>query len=156
MPSQAEFMHQVSTIENLEVYERQAEHRRQRQASYAQMFANIEQSLANNQRPPTITFPESNDIFDLSPSGNYIRLFDTSIYIPESSREQIPDALETRLVLDNHALSTYEHDGSNTWTTRSLCGTFAIVNAMNRWREIGYKCLGCGQRRTLNGSPTEG
>ena len=149
-----EFMHEVSSIKNLDNYERRLEQRRQERMRIRNLWSNI---FRTEDTPEVLEFPPSRELFSSLPSGRHMRLFSSRIYIREDLVSQIPDELMPRIQSDSITLAQVPdevHDQRTELTTRNFCGVWQIMQAVLSWSTMEYRCYGCGRMETINGNPT--
>lgn len=150
-----EFLHQVSCVKDLDIYERRREQQRQERMRMQNLWDSV---FRVEDIPEVLEFPPSDgNIFSFRPYGTHMSLFNTRIYISHNLRDQIPEALAPRIMSDSVSLAQIPdqaHDQRTELTTRRLCGLWQLSQAMFSWRDMQYRCYGCGRTEVTNGYPT--
>lgn len=158
MPRQdVQFLHELSTPNELDRYYRHLEVRRQQRMTERDVWAELERVLIHDRQPQYIALPEAQNVFDFTIRGNHVRLFDTRIYIQAHMLNQIPAELQPRLEQDSLWLQLIDDDRHDLSDTLSplLCGLWRLRNATGSWSSIAYQCIGCGIGETTHGNPTQ-
>ena len=149
-----EFMHEVSSIRELDSYERRQQQRRQERLRIQHLWSNI---FRTEDTPEVLEFPPTRELFSSLPHGRHVRLFSSRIYIRSDLISEIPDQLMPRIHSDSYTLAQVPdetHDQRSELTSRNFCGVWQLSQAMLSWSEIEYRCYGCGRREVTHGDPT--